>query len=590
MSILIKTVRVFGFRGLQNIEVELEPLTVLTGINNSGKTSFLKALQIALGNSQFISQDDFYISDNLGSKSIIVDIKIIPMDKDGKYAEKFSEDWEIFFGVEKIKTDSEGNHFIPLRTIVSVDLINNSYKTKHYILQDWPVFNNDNKYWFQAGNGLEKSFFYPDELPFFYMDAQRDILEDIKLKSSYLGRMISKIKYEPKDREEIEEQIKKLNEKAISSSDILSNIKTTLKELNSAMDTATEGVEITPFTKKVRDLNKGLSIYYADKKDSFSMEYHGMGTRSWSSLLTLKSFVTLSSKNAEANSKTPFFPIIALEEPEAHLHPNAQKKLYSQIAGIKGQKIISTHSPYIVASARLNQIRNFYKGDDNVSCGKINVGLLSSEDIRKIERYVINTRGELFFSKIIVFAEGETEEQALPILAEHYFKKTPVEMGINFVGVDGYNNYLPFLRVAENLKIPWFIFSDGEEEAIKSVKNQYRDCQSSKEETDVIVFLDKGNNFEGQLLKDGFIDEFKEAVKQIEKYDNEENKEAKTKKIEGYDEEKLYITIKKRKTQFGPVIAEVIIESGKELPPKIIELFEKIEVLMNRRDNQCQTK
>jgi putative ATP-dependent endonuclease of OLD family len=64
MSILIKTVRVAGFRGLENLEVELEQTTVLTGMNNTGKTSFLKALQIALGNRQFVSQDDFFIKDD----------------------------------------------------------------------------------------------------------------------------------------------------------------------------------------------------------------------------------------------------------------------------------------------------------------------------------------------------------------------------------------------------------------------------------------------------------------------------------------------------------------------------------------------
>ena len=42
MSILVKTIRVSGLRGLQNIEVELEQVTVLTGMNNTGKTSFIK--------------------------------------------------------------------------------------------------------------------------------------------------------------------------------------------------------------------------------------------------------------------------------------------------------------------------------------------------------------------------------------------------------------------------------------------------------------------------------------------------------------------------------------------------------------------
>ena len=84
MSILVKTIRVFGLRGLQNIEIDLEPITVLTGMNNTGKTSFLKAVQIALGNRQFITQDDFYTSDSNSSDKIIVDIKIVPVGKDGK--------------------------------------------------------------------------------------------------------------------------------------------------------------------------------------------------------------------------------------------------------------------------------------------------------------------------------------------------------------------------------------------------------------------------------------------------------------------------------------------------------------------------
>ena len=41
MTVLIKTIRVSGFRGLENIEVELEKTTVLTGMNNTGKTSFI---------------------------------------------------------------------------------------------------------------------------------------------------------------------------------------------------------------------------------------------------------------------------------------------------------------------------------------------------------------------------------------------------------------------------------------------------------------------------------------------------------------------------------------------------------------------
>lgn len=585
MSILIKTVRIFGFRGLQNIEVSLEPVTVLTGMNNTGKTSFIKAVQIALGNRQFITQDDFCISDSISHDKIIVDIKIVPVGKDGKICNDFSENWEVLFTEDRIMIDTEDKSFIPLRTIVTYDEINATYKSKQYILPDWPPFENESHvFWYQAENGKEKAFNY-DEVPFFYMDAQRDILEDMKARNSYLGKMISKIEYSKEDVKIIEQQIKELNEQAVSGSSILSNIKATLKELDSAMDTSSEGVEITPFTKKIRDLNKGLSIYYSDKKDSFPMEYHGMGTRSWSSLLTLKAFINLLDKNAE-KKQTPFFPILAIEEPEAHLHPNAQKKLYSQIEGVKGQKFISTHSPYIAASAELYQLRNFYKDDVSVACGAINTRELTPEDIRKIKRQVINTRGELFFSKAIIFFEGETEEQALPIFAEHYFEKNHVEVGIDFVGVGGFGKYLPFLRVAEALKIPWFIFSDAEKDVKSSVKKQFADCNSNKSEVDVVIFLTDGNNFEKQLISDGYNEEVRKSIinMEIPKCHNLQHVEAKKREIASYDDKRLYEIITGSNTQYGPVIAEVIIESKKPLPPKVKELFEKIKIFLERRD------
>ncbi|OQY59906.1 MAG: hypothetical protein B6245_04190 [Desulfobacteraceae bacterium 4572_88] len=472
-----------------------------------------------------------------------------------------------------------GNAFVPFRTIITFDAIRNSYKSQQFILSDWPEFRQDDgANWFEIENGNKKGFHF-DEIPFFYMDAQRDILEDTKLKSSYLGKMLSKIEYSEKDIEDIEEQIKQLNEKAVSSSDILSNIKITLKELGTAMDTRGEGIEITPFTKKVRDLNKGLTIYYTDNQDSFSMEYHGMGTRSWSSLLTLKSFISLLSKNAE-NEQSVLFPILAIEEPEAHLHPNAQKKLYGQIDAISGQKIISTHSPYIAASAKLEQIRNFYK-DETVTCGKIDIGSLVPEDIRKINRQVINTRGEIFFSKLLVFFEGETEEQALPIFAQEYFDKTPVEMGLDFIGVGGHGSYLPFLRFAEALNIPWFIFSDAEDNVRKSVQSQFSKCGSPKKEGEYLVFLDKGNDFERQFISDGFTDEVIWAIADQEDYHNEQHKQAKTEEIKKYDDNELYDVITGNKTQYGPAIAEQIIKSDKNLPPKVIELFERIATVLN---------
>jgi putative ATP-dependent endonuclease of OLD family len=221
-------------------------------MNNTGKTSFLKALQLALGNGQFISHDDFFIENDNTVNKITIDLLIIPIDDNGNRQDEFDSKWEKVLTENRIRLDVDQRSFVPLRTLIVFDNSVNFYKIENSILTTWPEKKDENNiFWYESDNGNKRSFNFDENLPFHYMNAQRDILEDIKLKTSYLGRMISKIEYSPQKIKDIEEQIKKLNEEAVNSSTILSKIKDTLKDLNTAMDNQSEGVEITPFTKKV---------------------------------------------------------------------------------------------------------------------------------------------------------------------------------------------------------------------------------------------------------------------------------------------------------------------------------------------------
>lgn len=603
MSILVKTVRVNGFRALENIEVNLEQTTVLTGMNNTGKTSFLKALQIVFGNRMFVNPDDFCITGSTVSNEIIIDAKIIAVDEHQRQTDIFDDIWEILFSTDRIQFDSSGNSFIPLRTIVTVNEINGTYRTKQYILTEWFDFKENEMFWYQQDKGNEKVFSF-EEIPFFYTNTQRDIIEDIKLKTSYLGRLISRIKYDDEVVEDIEAQIKLLNENTVSSSYILLNLRDTLKELNTALDTTSEGVEITPFTKKLRDLNKGLTIHYTDDVESFSMDYHGMGTRSWSSLLTLTALINTLHTYSETN-ETAFFPILAVEEPEAHLHPNAQKKLFSQLDSIPGQKIIATHSAYIAASANLSQIRGLYKKEGKITAGQIDVSAFSKEDLRKVERQVVHSRGEILFSKVLIFSEGETEEQALPIFAEKFFNEPLLELGVDFVGVGGHGNYEPFLKVADSFNIPWYIFSDGEQKVIDSVENQLTNIGRISEIENRVIFLNIENDFEAELIDNDYIDEIVGSFNlafdedylenKIEEKDGTSKRRRKTSETCSHCNQSIYEDIlrdysgdegykrglldcmRKEKTLLAPILAQLICESDKGLPPKVTELFEKIK-------------
>lgn len=614
--ILVKNVRVHGFRGLENIEVDLERITVLTGMNNAGKTSFLRALQIAFGSTMFITADDFYLSGNERNTQIIVDVRIISYDTvSERQLEYFDEDYETLFTTERIRQDDVGNNVMQFRTVVIYNPLTGSYQTEQYVLDTWHKFiNEEGKYWYMEARGRQLNFKL-SELPFFYIDAQRDIIEDLKLKTSNVGKIFNQIKYDPETVSNIENQISELNDSVMNGSVVLSQLRSSLEQLNSTLD-YNGGVEITPFTKNIHDFNKNISIYYSNGDDSHTIDYHGMGTRSWSSLLAFKTFIQLLKGKAIEENKI-FFPIIAIEEPEAHLHPNAQKKLYGQIAEIIGQNIISTHSPYIAAGAKLNELRNFIRISREFSCGKIIDHDLSTEDKRKISREVVQTRGELLFSKMIVFCEGETEEQALPIFFESFFGVDVNDLGINIINVNGHKSYKPFLLFASYFHIKWCIFSDADsDEIIQSVKTQIKQITESELFDNYVVFLSQNKNFEKYLIEykeelggEGdhltYIDEIKSSLKDlksadcIEEFIVKNNKKVKktlktgekcpecdnslTEEIlfeydgdEGY-KRALYDIIGKLKTKFGPVIAEKIVESGKPLPTKIIEVCELVK-------------
>ena len=50
-------------------------------------------------------------------------------------------------------------------------------------------------------------------------------------------------------------------------------------------------------------------------------------------------------------------PVLALEEPETHLHPQAVRTLWHHIDGLPGQKIVTTHSPYFVQNVPFRDLR-----------------------------------------------------------------------------------------------------------------------------------------------------------------------------------------------------------------------------------------
>lgn len=513
MSILIDLVRINGFRGLIDFEITLPRVTVLIGPNNSGKTSVIKAIQLALGDyTRYVSDEDFHISvTGIKSKEILIDMRIIPVDKDGNRANTFSQEWQGEFGA-KIQAEADGKQYVALRTRAQENITKGGVDSVRYSLSSWP----DRKNWLTQRVKEIKFTGRIQSMPFIGIEAQRDLHQELRDKASFAGKILSAIQYDKGVVAKLEEQIDAINCDAVGKSMELSSLKSHLDKLNMSFG-CTGNTEITPFPKKIRDLSKNFTVHFGeDEKNTFSMEYHGMGTRSWASMLTVKAFIELSAQRHKSEVE-PFFPVMAAEEPEAHLHPNAQKTLFKQLAETQGQVILSTHSPYLAAMANPLHLRSLKKEPDG--CHPAQLSSLNDEEMRKIKRQVIHSRGDILFSKAIILCEGETEEQALPLIFEKLFSNAAHELDVSFVGVGGSGSrYRPFLIMARDFSIPIFVFSDGDVNAQKELKNAWK--QVFSEDVDLnnsnkISILDD-TDFEGYLLKNGFSDLVERAIEDVE--------------------------------------------------------------------------
>ncbi|WP_449555891.1 ATP-dependent nuclease [Huaxiibacter chinensis] len=586
MSILINCVRISGFRGIKEVEVDLGRVAILLGTNNAGKTSFLKSLQLALGDYQrYFSEEDLHIDIN-GRKvrEAMVDFKIIPVDQHFNKVGDFEDKWIDVFG-DNIAIDADGNDFVAIRTKVEPDEVKGGFNTQRYYLTEWASYEN----WKEVVPQERKKFRAKiDAIPYICIEAQRDIHHELKDKSSYIGKVLSYIKYEDADVASLEEMISSINEAAVSRSQPLQSLKACLQGLNESF-LGSSHTEITPFPKKIRDLSKQFTVHFGDEENhSFSMEYHGTGTRSWASMLTVQSFLEFMQERHENESKA-LHPIIGAEEPEAHLHPNAQRTLFKQLTSSPGQIILSTHSPYLSAMAEIEDIRSFIKRSDGVKVNSLKKRI-DSDERNAIKREIMLTRGELLFSRALILCEGVTEEQLIPSMFELYFGRSLFSVGVNCISVSG-KNYPPFIKLANNLGIPVCIISDNDGSTQTEVNNQVirlrrdnglaldADCFS-------LNFLEGDNDIEAELYNELNIKEeiIESLVLSVTKASpNMHYRNSKKAEIEGVDGNAIITMMRASKASYAGYLGQILTQNVNEkdfsemLPVSVITAFDNVK-------------
>lgn len=131
-------------------------------------------------------------------------------------------------------------------------------------------------------------------------------------------------------------------------------------------------------------------------------------------------------------------PLLLVEEPEAHLHPQRQLQMLSYLrekADTENlQVILSTHSPVLASKVKVENV--ILVGRTGAfSLAQTNTKL-SSSDYKYLSRFLDATRSNLFFAEHLLIVEGDAEELLLPTVAR-LMGRDLTKAGVSIVNVRG---------------------------------------------------------------------------------------------------------------------------------------------------------
>lgn len=444
-----------NFRGITDLTLNLATTTVLVGENNSGKTSVLEALSICLSKGLTrravpFSEYDFHLADANATPTAAPPITITLT-----FEEAAEDEWppdidQAFDRAVQVLADN--------RKQLSFQ-VNARYDTavRDYVVE-WAFLD-------QTGLPLPTAR-QPKMVtdlqsiaPVFLLAAVRDASQHFHARSSFWGPFTKNPQLADADRRVIETQIEELNQAILASHQPFNVVKAAIAKTGGLLPlAAVDTVSVEAVPARIFDMLAKTQVKLACQNGAkLPIAHHGAGTQSLSVLFLFEAF--LQSQLARAYDAQAE-PILAMEEPESHLHPSAIRALWSTLDGLAGQKLIATHSGDLLATVPLDAVRRLARKDGVVQVFQLQPNTLNDREQQKVKYHIRAKRGMLLFSRCWLLVEGETEFTVLPELARL------LNLDFEVAGVCCVEfaqcGLVPLIKVARDLGIEWHLLADGD--------------------------------------------------------------------------------------------------------------------------------
>ena len=446
-----------NFRNFQFLDVRLGPTSVVVGENNVGKTNFLFALRLILDPklpdfSRHLRAEDFW---------------------DG-LTEPVKNGTIIEVTVELQDFTEESNEFTVLHSYCVrgpvVDTARLTYRFRpptprpegrSLTIEDYEfvVFGGSNE---QNRVDSKVRRWIPMEVLPALRDAERDLAA---WGHSPLRPLIENLDISGETLIDVASSIDSATEKLLAEAEVeglTESIQSSLFRMVGQVLQINPSLGFVPSTPE--RLTRALRLF-GDGEIRRPVGELGLGVDNLLYLMLL----TLELDRREAASETAK-TIVAIEEPEAHLHPHLQRLVFRDFLSRGSPVLLTTHSPHIASVAPLNSLVLLRKDKNREGTQGFSTlqASLSQQEIADIERYLDATRAEVLFAKGVILVEGATELFLVPAVAEQLCKSLD-EFGITVCSVHGVD-FVPYAKLLgpNGLNVPFVVLTDGDPFRTKS--------------------------------------------------------------------------------------------------------------------------